>query len=166
MESLQFRPMLASDWPRVKEIYEIGIATGIATFEQSAPAWEKWDGSHLQAGRLVAVEGGQVIGWIALTPVSSRCVYGGVAEVSIYIDPAAQKKGVGLQLMRRAIEEAEKNGLWTLQSEIISDNAASIRLHEKAGFRMIGYREKIARQHGLWKNNVLMERRSQVVGVN
>ena len=165
MESIQLRPMLDSDWPRVKEIYESRIATGIATFEQSAPAWEKWNSSHLQIGRFVAEEGERVIGWIALTPVSTRCVYGGVADVSIYIDPAARKKGVGLRLMEQAIADSEKNGLWTLQSEIISENTASIRLHEKAGFRMIGYREKVAQQKGVWKNNVLMERRSKVVGV-
>lgn len=165
MELLQFRPMQASDWQRVKEIYESGIATGIATFEQSAPTWEKWNESHLQLGRFVALDSDNVIGWIALTPVSSRCVYEGVAEISVYIDPAVQGKGVGIQLMNLAIAESEANGIWTLQSGIFPENIGSIRLHEKAGFRKIGYREKIAKQHGIWKDNVLMERRSSTVGI-
>jgi phosphinothricin acetyltransferase len=136
--------------------------TNISTFQIECPPYEEWDSTHMKSCRLVAVTDSKVIGWTALTPVSSRCVYAGVAEVSIYIDRDYQGKGIGEQLLRELIRQSEGNGIWTLQSGIMQENAGSIRLHDKCGFRMVGYREKIGRdRYGVWRNNVLMERRSQ-----
>lgn len=161
---MEIRPLMPEDWPAVKTIYELGIATGIATFETTAPEWEQWDNNHLPFGKLVAVASGEVIGWAALTAVSNRCIYQGVAEVSVYVHPNHKGKGVGKLLMKTLIFESERQGIWTLHSSIFSDNKGSIQLHKKVGFRMIGYREKIGCQNGVWKDNVLMERRSTVVG--
>lgn len=152
-------------YPQVAEIYLQGIATGIATFQTEATDWETWDKSHLPNCRIAAFEGNQMAGWAALSPVSSRCVYAGVAEVSIYIAENFRGKGVGKYLLSKLIEESEAAGLWTLQSGIFSDNIASIKLHEQCGFRVIGYREKIGKKDGIWKDNIIMERRSQVVGI-
>jgi L-amino acid N-acyltransferase YncA len=155
-----------SHWPAVKAIYEAGIATGNATFETQAPAWEAWDKAHLGHSRLVAVdEAGTMLGWAALSPVSSRCVYGGVAEISIYIAPKARGQGVGRQLLHALIVDSEAHGIWTLQAGTFQENAASIALHTQAGFRVIGHRERIGQHHGVWRNTVQMERRSPTVGV-
>ena len=156
--------MQAGDWARVRVIYQEGIATGNATFEQSAPGWEKWDSSHLPAARLVARSGGDILGWAALSPVSSRCAYAGVAEVSIYVAERARGRGVGGELMARLIEESEAAGIWTLQAGIFPQNVASIALHQRFGFRMVGHRERLGQMNGRWRDVVLMERRSQVVG--
>ncbi len=161
---MEVRPLMTKDWSAVKNIYELGIATGIATFETTAPDWEHWNNNHLPFGRLVAVASGAVIGWAALTAVSNRCIYQGVAEVSVYVHPSHKGKGVGQLLMKTLIFESDRQGIWTLHSAIFSENKGSIKLHEKVGFRMIGYREKIGQQNGVWKDNVLMERRSKVVG--
>ena len=142
-----------------------GIATGNATFQTEAPAWPQWDGSHLPHSRLAAFEGGKMAAWAALTPVSSRCVYAGVAEVSIYVAEKFRGRGIGKLLVLRLIAESEANGLWTLQSGVFPENTGSIRLHESCGFRQIGYREKIGQIDGIWRNNVVLERRSRVVGV-
>lgn len=158
--------MTPGDWPEVARIYEEGIATGLATFETSVPDWTAWDQAHLKNGRLVAPEATALAGWAALSPVSSRCVYGGVAEVSIYISKESRGKGLGLVLLTALIRESEKAGIWTLQSGIFPENMASIKLHEKGGFRRIGYRERIGCLHGAWKDNVLFERRSRSVGSN
>ncbi len=158
--------MTPGDWPEVARIYEEGIATGLATFETSVPDWTSWDQAHMQSCRLVATEDSSLAGWAALSPVSSRCVYGGVAEVSIYISAEARGKGLGLKLLRALIGESEKAGIWTLQSGIFPENTASIKLHEKGGFRRIGYRERIGCLHGIWKDNVLFERRSPSIGYN
>ncbi|MBV8844720.1 MAG: N-acetyltransferase [Bryobacterales bacterium] len=158
-------PLSAADWNAVRSIYIEGIATGNATFEQSAPGWEQWDAGHLKTCRLVAREDGSVLGWAALSGVSGRCVYSGVAEVSIYIAERARSRGVGTALMTALVEESEKAGIWSLQAGIFPENEASIKLHVKAGFRIVGTREKLGSMNGRWRDVVLLERRSRVVGV-
>ena len=158
--------MTEAHWPAVKAIYEAGIATGNATFETQAPAWDAWDKAHLAHSRLVAVDdAGTVQGWAALSPVSSRCVYGGVAEISVYIAAGARGQGVGRQLLQALIADSEDHGIWTLQAGTFEENAASIGLHTQAGFRVIGHRERVGQHHGVWRNTVQMERRSPTVGV-
>lgn len=157
--------MKAEHWPDVKAIYESGIATGNATFETGAPAWEEWDAAHIKTCRLVAVEQDEILGWAALTPVSGRCVYAGVAEVSIYISESARGKGLGSILLNALVAESEQHNFWTLQAGIFPENVASIRLHEACGFRMVGRREKIGQMLGVWRDTVLLERRSNTVGV-
>ncbi len=151
----------------LKKIYELGIATGNATFETSAPTWESWDKAHLEKARLVAMdENENVIGWAALTAVSGRCVYAGVAEVSVYVHPDATGKGVGKKLLGALIRESEKENLWTLQAGIFPENAASLKIHEQCGFRKVGYREKIGKMKNVWRDTVLLERRSSLVGID
>lgn len=163
---MTIEPLSEAHWPAVKSIYEAGIATGNATFETQAPEWEAWDLAHLTHSRLVAVdEAGAVRGWAALSPVSSRCVYGGVAEISVYIAAEARGQGVGRQLLQGLIADSEAHGIWTLQAGTFEENAASIGLHTQAGFRVIGHRERIGQHHGVWRNTVQMERRSPTVGV-
>ena len=158
----QIRPMHDADWPAVSRIYQEGIDTNLATFQSESPTWEEWDASHLKDCRLVVTEAGSVLGWAALTAVSGRCVYAGVAEVSIYIRQESRGRGAGKELLLELIKLSEENGFWTLQSGIMQDNQASIRLHESCGFRMVGYREKIGRDRfGTWRNTVLMEKRSK-----
>jgi len=159
---MDIRKLLTTDWDQVKMIYEKGIATGNATFQTSAPSWEEWDKSHLNNCRIVAETDGILTGWAALTPVSSRCVYAGVAEVSVYVDPAYSGKGIGLALLNELVALSEAEGLWTLQAGIFPENNASLRIHEKAGFRILGVREKIGKQNGIWRNTVLLERRSKL----
>ena len=150
----------------VKQIYALGIATGNATFQAEVPAWAAWDESHLKTGRLVALdENDSVLGWAALTPVSGRCVYAGVAEVSIYVHPNHHGKGTGKTLLKALITESEKQNLWTLQAGIFPENAASLKIHQQCGFRQVGYREKIGQLKGVWRDTILLERRSQTVGV-
>ncbi|MGI9547225.1 MAG: GNAT family N-acetyltransferase [Flavobacteriaceae bacterium] len=161
---VKIRPMLASDWPLVSQIYDQGIATGYATFETGVPNYETWDQNHLSSCRLVAEREEIVAGWAALSEVSSRCVYGGVAEVSVYVGNPFQGLGIGKLLLQHLIIESEKEGLWTLQAGIFPENTGSIRLHEKIGFRKIGYREKVGKLNGEWKDNLLFERRSLIVG--
>ncbi|MEH6765511.1 MAG: N-acetyltransferase family protein [Aequorivita antarctica] len=153
------------NFPEVARIYGEGLATGTATFETTIPSWEKWDSGHLSFGRILVVEQNQYLGWAALSPVSSRCVYGGVAEVSIYVSESARGKGVGEFLLRNLIEISEANNIWTLQSGIFRDNVASHKLHMKCGFREIGYKERVGQLKGIWKDNVLLERRSKIVGI-
>lgn len=157
--------MQPHDWPAVRAIYLEGIATKNATFETDAPEWKKWDNGHLKNCRLVARINDQVVGWAALSPVSSRCVYAGVAEESIYISASARGQGVGKRLLAALIEESEQAGLWTIQTGIFPENTVSIHLHEQCGFRVLGVREKVGQMDGVWRNVVLMERRSRVVGV-
>ena len=158
--------MLPTDWQEVSRIYMEGIATGIATFETTVPGFSAWDAAHMASCRLVAAEGDTLMGWAALSPVSSRCVYGGVGEVSIYIGSGFRGKGVGMQLMRALINASEAESLWTLQSGIFPQNRGSIILHEKAGFRYLGKRERIGKRDGIWHDNLLYERRSNVVGID
>jgi len=163
--------LVPGDWPQVRTIYLEGIATGHATFEPEPPEWEKWDSSHVAAPRLVARTNGQVAAWAALSRVSARKVYAGVAEVSIYVGAKYRRKGVGDALLAALIEGSEKNGFWTLQAGIFPENTASIELHKKHGFRVLGTREKVGKMafgelQGKWRDVVLMERRSKVVGVD
>jgi phosphinothricin acetyltransferase len=158
--------MLPEHWSYVKRIYEEGIATGHATFQTTSPSWEEWSKDHLIIARFVAVENHQILGWAALTPVSGRCVYAGVAEVSIYVAADARGKGIGKTLLQALIKASEENDLWTLQAGIFPENIASIKLHEANGFRTVGKREKIGKMHGMWRDTVLLERRSKVVGSN
>ncbi|MBZ0298149.1 MAG: GNAT family N-acetyltransferase [Anaerolineae bacterium] len=158
--------MQSGDWPVVREIYLQGIATKNATFETEAPAWEKWDAAHRQDCRLVARLDDQVVGWAALSPVSSRCVYAGVAEESIYIAESARGQGIGKVLLPALVEASEQAGIWMLQTGIFPENKASIHLHEWCGFRVLGVREKIGQLDGVWRDVAFMERRSKVIGVS
>jgi L-amino acid N-acyltransferase YncA len=162
--SMNITPMSEAHWAAVREIYAQGIATRNATFETALPDWAEWDARHLSMCRLVALRGDEVVGWAALSAVSSREVYRGVAEVSVYVANRAQGKGIGSALLASLIAGSERNGIWTLQAGILAENDASIHLHEKAGFRIVGCREKIGRLDGQWRDTVLMERRSTVVG--
>lgn len=150
----------------VAEIYRQGLATGMATFQNEVPSWEEWDRTHLAFCRMAASENNKILGWAALTPVSARTVYAGVAEVSIYLAEGERGKGIGTLLLNALIGQSEANGIWTLQSGIFSENKGSIRLHEKCGFRQVGYRERIAKKNGIWKDTVLMERRSKITGTD
>jgi L-amino acid N-acyltransferase YncA len=156
--------MTAADWDRVRQIYLEGIATGNATFATDAPSWEKWDASHRPDCRFVAREGGDVLGWAALSPVSSRCVYAGVAEVSVYVGANARGRGVGRLLLSALVENSERAGLWTLQAGIFPENVASIELHKKLEFRLVGVRQRVGCMNGRWRDVALMERRSSIVG--
>lgn len=158
--------MTPADWPSVSEIYASGIATGQATFQTSAPTWTAWDGSHLSSCRFVARSAdGTIEGWAALAPVSSRPVYAGVAEVSVYVAESARGRGVGRRLLETLVIESEKDGRWTLQAGIFPENEASIALHVSCGFRIVGRRERIGCRDGLWRDNLLLERRSAAVGL-
>ena len=164
-ELATIKPMKPAHWPAVSYIYKEGIDTGMATFEKEVPSWEQWDRNHIKSCRFVASMHESIVGWAGLSSVSSRCVYGGVAEVSVYVAGAVRGKGVGVQLMNRLISESESKGYWTLQSGIFPENQSSIKLHEKTGFRTIGFRERIGQLDGVWKNNILMERRSKTIGL-
>src|SRR5512138_2169631 len=154
----------AGDWPLVAEIYHQGIATRNATFETTTPTWEHFDASHRPDCRLVARNGAQVLGWAVLSPVSKRAVYSGVAENSIYVAEAARGQGIGKALLRALIDASEQAGIWMLQTGIFPENIPSIKLHQACGFRIVGTRERIGRLHGIWRDVVLLERRSTVVG--
>ncbi len=156
--------MREEDWPAVKSIYQEGIATGNATFETDVPEWEEWDKSNLRDCRLVAKSAGEIVGWVALSPVSNRCVYRGVAEVSLYVKSSARGVGVGKALLKAAIAESERIGIWTLQSGTFAENVASIALQKSCGFREVGYRERIGQMNNVWRDVILMERRSKSVG--
>jgi phosphinothricin acetyltransferase len=156
--------MCTDDWARVRAIYSEGIATGDATFETNAPEFDAWDAAHLRACRLVARIDGEIAGWAALSPVSSRCVYGGVAEVSVYVGEKFRGRGVGRKLLSSLVESSERNKLWTLQAGVLAENEASIRLHESCGFRVVGKRERLGKLKGVWRDVVLLERRSEIVG--
>ncbi len=168
--------MAADLWPAVREIYGEGIATGNATFETELPEWEKWDASHHKHCRLIALEPREeaveeisiplgatpVVGWAALSPVSSRRVYAGVAEVSVYVARAARGRGVGRALLQALVQESEKNGIWTLQAGIFPENAASIALHKSCDFREVGIRHRIGKLGDTWRDVMLLERRSAI----
>ena len=154
----------SAHWPQVKNIYEEGIQTGNATFEQQAPEWEKWNEGHLPHSRIVALDNDEVAGWAALSPVSERCVYAGVAEVSVYVAKKFRGKKIGTLLLKQLIAQSEINGIWTLQSGIFPENVASIKLHEANGFRIVGYREKVGQMNGVWRDTTLLERRSKLIG--
>jgi phosphinothricin acetyltransferase len=155
----------ATDWPRVAAIYNEGIAGGLATFETECPSWEEWDAAHWTFCRLVARSGDEVVGWAALSPVSRRPCYAGVAEVSVYVDAGVRGQGIGRALLEALIRESEAHGVWTLQGATFAENAASLRLQASCGFRVVGRRERIAELNGVWRDTILTERRSGSVGI-
>lgn len=163
--SFTIRSMLPSDWPDVSRVYADGIATGIATFETSVPDWEGWDAGHVESCRLVIDIDGEVVAWAALSSTSRREVYRGVAEASIYVGAAARGKGAGSALLGELVSCSEQQGFWTLQAGIFPENEASVRLHQRHGFRIVGTRERIGASNGNWRDVLLLERRSQSVGV-
>lgn len=170
METTLHRSALVSamqpeHYPQVKEIYELGMATNNSTLETQAPEWEEWDAKHLKSCRFVAIVNGQVAGWAALSPVSGRCVYGGVAEDSVYVHPDFMGQGVGKLLLQELVPASERAGIWTLQAHILTENTASIKLHAQCGFRTVGVRERLGQLHGQWRDTCLMERRSNLVGI-
>lgn len=165
MSEIALEPMTPDDWPGVRAIYLEGMATGQATFETEAPSWEHWDAAHLSFARLVARADGGVIGWAALSPVSKREAYQGVAEVSVYVAGKRRGQGLGRRLLENLIDESERNGLWTLQAAVFSENAATVALHQRCGFREVGRRERIGKLNGVWRDTILLERRSTTVGV-
>jgi len=154
------------DWEPVCLIYLEGIATGNATFENEAPTWEKWNAGHLSHSRLVARASDVIKGWAALSPVSNRCVYGGVADVSVYVGKEHRGEGVGRALLEALVGASERNGIWTLQAGIFPENTSSVALHKRCGFREVGFRERIGKMNNVWRDTLLLERRSQVVGVD
>jgi phosphinothricin acetyltransferase len=155
--------MQSEDWSAVRAIYEEGIATRNATFETAAPEWAAWDANHLPNCRFVAREAGHVIGWAVLSPVSRRAVYAGVAEVSVYVAESARGRGVGRMLLQALVEASEEAGIWTLQGGIFPENEASLALHKACGFRIVGRRERIGKMGGVWRDTVLVERRSDKI---
>ena len=165
--TLSVERMLPGHWPEVRAVYLEGVASGDATFETEAPEWERWDASHLRACRLVALaEDNRVAGWAALSPVSARKVYAGVAEVSVYVGADFRGRGLGRMLLEALVRESEAEGIWTLQASIFPENVASIALHMACGFREVGRRERVGKLRGRWRDTVLLERRSQIVGTD
>ena len=163
-------PLVAAHWPQVAHIYAAGIATGQATFEAQPPGWESFAAAKLPDHRWVALDHERVLGWVAVSPVSDRCAYAGVVEHSVYVDPAVQSRGVGRRLLDRVIESTESAGIWTIQSGVFPENAASLSLHRGAGFRVVGTRERVGQMTvgplaGQWRDVVMLERRSAVAGV-
>ena len=157
-------PMTGAHAGAVLDVYRLGIASGHATFETEAPTWDVFDAGRLPGHRFVAVGGGRVLGWVACSAVSDRCVYAGVVEHSVYVHPEAQGRGVGRLLLGALIGSTERAGIWTVQSGIFPENTASLALHRAAGFRTVGTRERVGRHHGVWRDVILLERRSAVVG--
>ncbi len=154
------RDLRPGDWSEVAAIYGAGIATRNATLETEVPGWAEWDAAHLPDHRFVAAEDGRVVGWIALTDYSDRCCYTGVADLSVYVEPTAQGRGVGRGLLEHLVASAESAGIWTLQAGIFPENEASLALHRRCGFRTVGTRERIGQLNGVWRDVLLLERRS------
>jgi L-amino acid N-acyltransferase YncA len=161
--AVELRPLRADDWPAVAEIYWDGMRDGLATFETEVPSWDEWDASHLRDHRLVADLLGEVVGWAALAPASSRACYRGVVEDSVYVARQARGLGIGRKLLEALIAGAERAGIWTIQTAIFPENRASLVLHERCGFRVVGTRERIAKRDGVWRDTVFLERRSKEV---
>ncbi|HEY0406255.1 MAG TPA: GNAT family N-acetyltransferase [Pyrinomonadaceae bacterium] len=162
----EISPLTKEHWEQARAIYLEGIATGLATFETEAPAWERWDAAHLACCRLAALTGEGVSGWAALSQVSARSAYAGVAETSVYISQRCRGEGIGRALLEALVRASERHGIWMLQASIFAENEASVALHERCGFRLVGRRERVASLRGRWRDTILMERRSQVVGVD
>jgi L-amino acid N-acyltransferase YncA len=163
---MQIKPMHEEDTERVLAIYAEGIEDGLATFETHCPTWQEWDEAHHRECRLVAEDEGTILGWAALSPVSTRACYRGVAEISVYVARSARGRGVGTALLQALVSESEKAGYWTLQGATLEGNTASLRVQESCGFRVVGVRERIGKLNGQWRTTVLTERRSKVVGVD
>jgi L-amino acid N-acyltransferase YncA len=163
-EPFSIQALRAEHWDAVSRIYAEGIATGHATFESEVPSWERWDAAHLADHRLVALGEGEVVGWAALSPVSTRPVYSGVVEESVYVAEQARGVGVGRALLEALIAGADASGIWTIQTGIFPENEASVRLHERVGFRVVGVRERLGRHDGVWRDVLFLERRSPAVG--
>lgn len=163
MNSVSIRSLINTDWNSISKIYADGIATGIATFETVVPNWETWSTKHIESCRIVAIKNNAVVGFAVLSQVSKRHVYKGVAEVTVYVDKNYKNIGIGSILLKAIISESEQNGFWTLQASIFSENIASIEVHKKCGFRIVGVREKIGQLNGKWYDNQLMERRSKKI---
>ena len=161
--NILLRSMTEIDWSSVAEIYHQGIETRNATFEKDVPTWEKWNVGHLSVCRIVATIDDSVIAWAALSPVSGRCVYAGVAEVSVYVSNKHQGFKIGTKILEKLVSESEDGGIWTLQAGIFPENKASIKIHENLGFRIVGFREKIGKMDGIWRDTILLERRSKKV---
>jgi L-amino acid N-acyltransferase YncA len=155
------RAMTAEDWPAVEAIYAEGIATGHATFETEPPSWDEFDGGRHREHRFVALEDARVVGWAALSPTSTRACYRGVAEHSVYVAESARGRGVGRALMDALLASADAGGIWTIQTSIFPENQASVALHERLGFRVVGWRERIAELDGVWRDTLLLERRKR-----
>jgi len=160
---VEIRAMTPSDWTVVAQIYAEGIATGDATFETEVPTWEEFDVSRLPDHRLVATIDGLVVGWAAISPVSSRACYAGVVEHSVYVAEHARGRGIGRALLAALVENADTGGIWTIQTSVFPENSASVALHERVGFRVVGRRERIARLGGIWRDTLFLERRSHTV---
>ena len=160
---MRIEPLRREHWEAVAAIYAEGMATRQATFETEVPTWEAWDRSHLPEHRFVAIRNDDVHGWAALSPVSDRCVYGGVVECSVYVGGAARGQGVGRALLDALVTSSEQARIWTIQAGIFPENVASVRLHERAGFRIVGLRERLGKLDGVWRDVLLLERRSPVV---
>jgi len=160
------QPMMMADWPEVVAIYKQGMATGLGTFETVAPSWEEWNAARSPHSRLVAREDRAVIGWAALSPVSKRACYAGVAEIAVYVAETARGRGVGRALLTALIASSEANGIWTLQGVTIATNAPSVAIQQSCGFRLVGRRERIGKRDGTWHDTVILERRSATVGVD
>ncbi|GAP16443.1 GNAT family N-acetyltransferase [Levilinea saccharolytica] len=165
MNDWELAALSPSHWPAVRAVYLEGVATGSATFETNAPEWDSWDQHHLAHSRLTLWRAGELAGWAALSPVSYRPVYAGVAEVSVYVAAAFRGQGAGRVLLSTLVESAEQHGIWTLQAVIFPENQASLRLHQNCGFRVVGRREKIGKMGDVWRDTLLLERRSTRVGI-
>jgi len=161
--SVAIEALRPEHWPGVARVYEEGITTGNATFETEVPSWEAWDAAHLPEHRLVALRDGEVVGWVAVSPVSERCVYGGVVENSAYVAEAARGQGIGLRLLEQLAASTEAAGIWTIQTGIFPENDVSVRVHERAGFEVVGRRKRLGKLAGEWRDVLLLERRSEVV---
>jgi L-amino acid N-acyltransferase YncA len=161
--SVEFRPLKSDDWDAVAEIYWDGMRNGLATFQTEVPSWAEWDAAHLPGHRLVADLLGEVVGWAALSPASRRRCYAGVVEDSIYVARGARGLGIGRALLDALVAGSEAAGIWTIQTSIFPENRASLALHERCGFRVVGTRERIAKRDGIWRDTVFLERRSEVI---
>jgi phosphinothricin acetyltransferase len=164
--SIEIKGLNKEHWTDVSRIYQEGIETGNATFEQNCPGWEEWDNNHRKDSRLIVTFNGNIIGWAALSDVSERCIYSGVCEASVYVGKKSRGRGVGQLLLHELIHESEKNGIWTLQAGVFPENEESLNLFKKSDFREVGVRKKIGKMNGKWRDVVLLERRSTVVGTN
>lgn len=161
---ITFRPMTRGDWPRVAAIFKEGIETHNATYDRDIPSWEQWNADHFPQCRIIVDVNGEIAGWAALLPISNRYVFRGVAELSIYLSCKFINRQIGRRLLAHIIDESEKAGFWMLQSGIFPENKASLRIHEKTGFRLVGRRERIGKMDGIWRDIVLLERRSKITG--